>query len=271
MYKESVYGSKFYEKTGRRCMPTEAFTYVDPFLGNGKIELPAPEGIAATWFFLKAQTGNTHPAACSPLNMVSAGAYSGAYPTGYGTNALSTYADVPQIYDAPCASGFSHFHQCGPGAIGRYYNYVRVTPLLEGLEQLGRVWPLIDESASPGYYRAILGDTGIEAELTVADKAAFHVYTFPTGARNLMLAVDLSGHLHHRARDPLGLELVGREVHSLERARSLGHVTVAAADAEGPRELAHDVDELSLAHVLGQDLQVRELVGNLGRGPADRE
>ena len=33
--------------------------YADPFLGNDAIALPEPEGIAATWFFVKAQTGNT--------------------------------------------------------------------------------------------------------------------------------------------------------------------------------------------------------------------
>lgn len=62
--------------------------YVDPFWGNGEINLKEPQGIAATWFFVKAQTGNTHPGACLPLNMVSMAPYNGAYPTGYGLHAL---------------------------------------------------------------------------------------------------------------------------------------------------------------------------------------
>ena len=63
--------------------------YMDPFFGNGTIDLPEPEGIAATWFFIKAQTGNTHPGAQAPLSMISVCPYTGAYPSGYGQNAPS--------------------------------------------------------------------------------------------------------------------------------------------------------------------------------------
>ena len=90
--------------------------YMDPFFGNGTIDLPKPEGIAATWFFIKAQTGNTHPGAQAPLSMISAGAYTGAYPTGYGVNAPNTHATPARYLDRPAALGFAHMQQSGTGA-----------------------------------------------------------------------------------------------------------------------------------------------------------
>ncbi|WP_214402549.1 glycosyltransferase [Pseudonocardia lacus] len=56
---------------------------MDPFIGTAATHLPPASGLAATWWFPKPQVGNTHPGATSPLGMVSACAYSGAYPTGY--------------------------------------------------------------------------------------------------------------------------------------------------------------------------------------------
>ena len=164
--------------------------FVDPFHGNGTIDLPMPEGIAASWFFIKAQSGNTHPGACSPFGMVSAGAYSGAYPTGYGLNAPNTHGSPAQAFDDYTATGFTHFHQSGTGGIGTYYNYVRVTPLTNGLAELGTRWTLKSEVARPGYYAATLAETGVTAELTVSKKAALHRYRFPQ--TNTAIAVDFS-------------------------------------------------------------------------------
>jgi predicted alpha-1,2-mannosidase len=155
-----------------------ATKYANPFHGNLEVDLPKREGIAATWFFLKAQTGNTHPGACTPFGMVSACAYSGAYPTGYGLNNLNCHSKPPKMYDTLCASGFTHFQQSGTGKINNYYNYIRVTPLNGSLSQLGKLWNLKNEEAVPGYYAAELEGTGIRAELTVSGKAAFHSYTF---------------------------------------------------------------------------------------------
>ena len=165
--------------------------YIDPFLGNGAIDLPEPEGIAATWFFPKAQTGNTHPGACSPFGMVSACAYSGAYVTGYGLNTPNTHGQVALRFDDYCASGFTHFHHSGTGRIRVYYNYFRVTPLVGGLSGLGTRWALEDQEARPGYYSAKLKDTGIKAELTVSPKAAFHRYIFPE-PNDAKIVVDFS-------------------------------------------------------------------------------
>ncbi len=123
--------------------------------------------------------------------MVSACAYSGAYPTGYGLYEKNTEGVPRKLYERYQASGFTHFQQSGTGAIRKYYNYFRVTPLLEPLQTLGTQFSLEQEHAEPGYYRATLGESGIQAELTVSEKVAVHRYTFPAGG-DARLAIDFS-------------------------------------------------------------------------------
>ena len=55
--------------------------------------------------------------------MVSACAYSGAYPTGYGRYTKNTEGVPEEMFDRVQASGFTHFQQSGTGAIRKYYNY----------------------------------------------------------------------------------------------------------------------------------------------------
>jgi putative alpha-1,2-mannosidase len=122
--------------------------------------------------------------------MVSACAYSGAYPTGYGRYNKGTEGLPEEMFEAQQASGFTHFQQSGTGAIRKYYNYVRVTPMVQPLDDLGEAWPLHDETAEPGYYGATLG-TGVRCELTVGEKVAVHRYTFPESG-SARLVIDLS-------------------------------------------------------------------------------
>lgn len=124
------------------------------------------------------------------MGMVSACAYSGAYPTGYGRYAKNTEGVPAPLFDTLQASGFTHFQQSGTGAIRKYYNYVRVTPMVGPLDDLGESWPLHDETAAAGYYAATL-DTGIRCEITVGEKVAVHRYTFPE-TRSARVALDLS-------------------------------------------------------------------------------
>jgi putative alpha-1,2-mannosidase len=151
---------------------------VDPFIGTGVTDLRPASRLAASWWWPKPQVGNTHPGATSPLGMVSACAYSGAYPTGYGVHDLATEGVPPDFLDTLSASGFTHFQQSGTGAIRKYYNYFRITPMLDPLDDLGTRWALHDETAEPGYYSATLAN-GIRCELTVGPKSAVHRYTFP--------------------------------------------------------------------------------------------
>ena len=104
--------------------------YVDIFHGNLEYELPQPEGVAASWFFLKAQTGNTHPGASLPFSAPSICPYTGGYPTGYSPYWYNYHSKPERIMDPArlCATGFSHFHQSGTGAMGFYYNYFIIAP-----------------------------------------------------------------------------------------------------------------------------------------------
>ena len=97
--------------------------------------------------------------------MVSACAYSGAYPTGYGRYAKNTEGVPEEMFDRLEASGFTHFQQSGTGAIRKYYNYVRVTPMVQPLDALGESWRLSHEIAEAGYYAATM-DTGVRCEIT---------------------------------------------------------------------------------------------------------
>ena len=166
------------------------FEYVDPFIGTAATDLPSPQGLAATWWWPKPQVGNTHPGAAYPFGMVSACSYSGAYPSGYGLYELNTEGVPPRMFEEQIASGFSHFHQSGTGAIRKYYNYFRVTPMLDPLDTLGTSWALTDEVAEPGYYAATLA-SGIRCELTVGPRTAVHRYTFPAH-RDARIVIDLS-------------------------------------------------------------------------------
>ncbi|WP_308193450.1 GH92 family glycosyl hydrolase [Nonomuraea sp. MG754425] len=159
-------------------------------MGTAATDLPRAHGLAATWWWPKPQVGNTHPGATSPLGMVSACAYSGAYPTGYGRYAKNTEGVPEEMFQRLQASGFTHFQQSGTGAIRKYYNYVRVTPMVQPLDALGESWPLHDEVAQAGYYAATL-DPGIRCELTVGTKVAVHRYTFPEHG-SARVVVDLS-------------------------------------------------------------------------------
>lgn len=164
--------------------------YVNVFQGNGKIDLPKPEGIAATWLFLKAQVGNTHPLASYPFGKMSAGAYTGGYPTGYGNLRPSSHGECP-TFDAK-VRGFAHIHQTGTGSIGYYYNYALVSPGYGDPSHMED--ELSEETAEPGYYRAILKNSGIEAEMTVSSAVALHRYKIPGGGR---LQIDMANNGCH--------------------------------------------------------------------------
>ncbi|GEA85165.1 glycoside hydrolase domain-containing protein [Cellulomonas gelida] len=194
------------------------FEHVDPFIGTDATDLPAPTGLAATWWWPKPQVGNTHPGATFPLGMVSACAYSGAYPTGYGRYDLSTEGLPPVLHDRLVASGFTHFQQSGTGAIRKYYNYFRVTPMLRPLDDLGSTWEIVDEQAEPGYYAATLA-SGVRAEITVGPKSAVHRYTFPA---------------HHDARVVIDFSLGGLDIPFGRTVPLRAHLgTVGAGCAEG--------------------------------------
>lgn len=151
--------------------------YVDVFYGSGNTDRFFTEGPASKWFFIKALCGNTTPHAVLPFGKMSAGAYSGGYPTGYGTNYPNSCGGIRQLYDRPMARGFSHLHQSGTGGIRYYYNYAIACPTEGTLEDSFSMKPLTEETGVPGYYAAKIGS--VFSEVTVSRDTALHRYTFP--------------------------------------------------------------------------------------------
>ena len=162
---------------------------VDCFWGSGGTEVGPSEGVARGWTWEKAQTGNCHPGATLPFGWMSAVAYSGAYPTGYGVWARSSGGPAKRILDRPEAWGITHVQHSGVGAIRQYYNFIRITPCVDGAD-LSKRSRLTDERAEPGYYAASLPDYGSSFELAaVSTTAMAHRYRYASpGGR---LEIDL--------------------------------------------------------------------------------
>lgn len=210
---------------------------VDPFIGTGVTDLPDPTGLAAAWFWPKPPVGNTHPGATHPFGMVSACAYSGGYPTGYGAFERSTEGPPRRLHEGDLATGFTHFQQSGTGAIRKYYNYLRVTPTLGLLDDIDDPVAIVDEAAAPGWYTATFAN-GIRGEVTVGPKSAVHRYTFPasTNARVVLdcshggLLIDRGATVPLRARlDSLGTDAASGEV-VMEGVPIAFHVVAATPD-----------------------------------------
>lgn len=162
--------------------------YVDVFYGNGAVDHFAEDGLASKWFYIKALCGNTFPHAVYPFGKMSAGVYSGGYPTGYGTHFPNSCGGIQKLGDKMKVRGVSHLHQSGTGAIGYYYNYAITTPFYGELENIDKYYELEEENAKPGYYAAKFNN--ISCELTVDESTAMHRYCFEEdGGR---IAVDFS-------------------------------------------------------------------------------
>ena len=161
--------------------------YVDVFYGSGETDRFSEDGLASKWFYVKALCGNTTPHAVLPFGKMSVGAYSGGYPTGYGTHYPSSCGGIQKLGEQQLVKGFSHLHQSGTGAIKYYYNYAVTTPYY-GAAPSNEGMPLTSEDARPGYYKAVMDD--ISCELTVDGGVALHRYVF--GSDGGRVAVDFS-------------------------------------------------------------------------------
>ena len=162
--------------------------YVDVFYGNGETDRFFSDGLASKWFYIKALCGNTVPHATLPFGKMSVGAYSGGYPTGYGTHYPNFCGGIRKLDEVHRVRGFSHLHHSGTGAIRYYYNYAVTTPFYGDIKASREPRVLEDERACPGYYSARLGD--VFCELTVSGGVAYHRYTF--GSDGGRVAFDFS-------------------------------------------------------------------------------
>ena len=161
-------------------------SFVDPFLGNGEIDLPKPSFPASTWHFIKGLTGNTAPAAVLPFGKYSCMGYSGGYPHGYGINDENCGGPIRKLFEKPHFIGLSHFHHNGTGAVGVYYNYALIHPFFGDMPDFAPQ-EVVEELAEPGYFAVRIKD--IFAETTVSEYVATHRYTF---AKSGKLAIDFA-------------------------------------------------------------------------------
>jgi len=193
--------------------------FVNVFQGNGAIDLPEPQGVASTWHFIKALTGNTHPGAARPFGKLTACCYSAGYSSGYGTHRINCGGPIRPLYDEKKFVGVSHLHQSGIGALGFYYNYALTIPFLGELTAENAVRAITSEAGEPGYY-TVTAEDGITAELTVSERCARHRYRFPREGGKI--AVDFTND---------GL-YDGEDVNARPRSWRVRRVSDDAAEAE---------------------------------------
>jgi len=126
-----------------------------------------------------AGTGHTYPGAVYPFGMVQLGPDTGTD----GWEHCSGYK-----YEDATILGFSHTHLSGTGCpdLGDILFQPTTGPLRLEPGDPGKpgsgyrsAFSHNQESSSPGYYRVLLKDYGITAELTATAHAGFHKYTFP--------------------------------------------------------------------------------------------
>jgi predicted alpha-1,2-mannosidase len=131
--------------------------YVNPFIGTGG-------------------HGHTYPGATLPFGMVQLSPDTRL--TGWDGCSGYHYTDS-MVY------GFSHTHLSGTGVAD--YGDVLLMPTTgdirfnngaDGKAGYRSAFRKEEEIASPGYYRVLLDDYGIEAELTATSRAGFHQYHF---------------------------------------------------------------------------------------------
>ncbi len=160
----------------------------DVFYGTGKINLPKAEGIAKSWYFIKAICGNNHPGAMYPFGRLSVGCFCNGYPTGYGNHRGNSCPLNLRTYpgDMKCF-GFSHIHESGTGAIDVYYNYCVTTPLYGDLADAVHGFSIADEKGKPGYYGLTLKENNIKCEVTSGNSFVSHRYTFSENGGKIMI------------------------------------------------------------------------------------
>ena len=127
--------------------------------------------------------GHTYPGAALPFGMVQLSPDTRV--EGWDACAGYHYSDTTIL-------GFSHLHLSGTGIPD--YGDILLTPFSGSrtLQEAQAPAPFSheEESASPGYYRVMLKDRRIVAELTATDRVGIHRYT-SAGTDSLGIAVDL--------------------------------------------------------------------------------
>ncbi len=161
----------FFLITGSAFAQSRPARYVDPFIGT-------------------AYTGHTYPGATTPFGMVQVGPDNGVK----GWEFCSGYHD-----GSKSIMGFSHTHLSGTGAsdmgdilLMPVVGEVSFFPGEEENPSSGYRSSFSHESekASPGYYRVVLDDYHVLAEMTATPRVGFHRYTYPA-SKEAGIMIDL--------------------------------------------------------------------------------
>lgn len=180
--------------------PRANFDYVNPFIGTGG-------------------HGHTFPGATTPHGMVQ---------LSPDTRTLGWDACAGYHYSDRSILGFSHTHLSGTGIgdLGDILFMPLVGPIHtaagpEDAPEAGYRCRFDHESeqAEPGYYKVLLADYDITAELTATPRAGFHRYRYPPG-KTARLVVDMA-HTIHDHRNPITeLRVINNnEIQGLKRTR----------------------------------------------------
>lgn len=140
-------------------------SYVNPFIGTGG-------------------HGHTYPGATRPFGMMQLSPDTRL--DGWDGSSGYHYSDT-YIY------GFSHTHLSGTGVSD--YGDILLMPTGEiifnngadGKKGYRSHFSHKNEIATPGYYKVKLDDHRIDVELTVSDRSGKHKYTFPKGAKQVVI------------------------------------------------------------------------------------
>ena len=169
---KTLFGLLIVMSIGCQNTPTRLTEYVNPFIGTGG-------------------HGHTYPGASAPFGMVQLSPDTRLE----GWDGCSGYH-----YSDSVIYGFSHTHLSGTGISD--YGDILLMPTLGEVQFDNGYKSGVDngyasrfshenESASPGYYQALLKDYDINAELTVSARAGLHKYTYEKeGQSNVILDLE---------------------------------------------------------------------------------
>jgi len=172
------------------AQPKKLSSYVNPFIGT--------DGF-----------GHTFPGASRPFGMVqlSPDTRTSGWENCSGYHSLN-----------PTIIGFSHTHLSGTGASDYgdiLFMATKGVQTMAGEETapLGgyrSAYNHDSEKAAPGYYRVMLADYGIQAEMTSTTRCGFHKYTFPA-TNEAVIIVDLVHGISDRTIDS-EIEITGDHI-----------------------------------------------------------
>ena len=143
--------------------------------------------------------GHTYPGATTPFGMVQLSPETAAVPMFHGDGSYNgdtyRYCSGYQYGDSTII-GFSHTHFSGTGHSDLGDFLVMPTTGDPAQPWLQSEFSHRTEDAEPGYYRVLLEDHMILAELTASDRVGYHRYTFPE-ADDVRIVLDLTHNIYN--------------------------------------------------------------------------